>query len=222
MRPVVCIRKAQRRVRSPEAGATYAMQARFRMSTDVRTQTEYGTLRSYFAFGLNALNNGSGATETTSGAITTAMERAFIQFAGFTLGRSDTFFAFYNGAAYGLVPFGFDGSSGPSGLNVAAYTWQFGNGLSATFSIEDAVAHNAGVMDLSSGGGLLGAALFNGNSSGGYKGQDIPDLVGNLRVDQAWGSAQIMGALHQVGARYNGNSSVLQRWWCPTPPLRLP
>src|SRR3990172_8727896 len=49
----------------------------------------------------------------------------------FTLGRSDTFFAFYNGAAYGLVPFGFDGSSGPSGLNVAAYTWQFGNGLSA-------------------------------------------------------------------------------------------
>jgi hypothetical protein len=56
------------------------------------------------------------------------MERAFIQFAGFTLGRSDTFFAFYNGAAYGLVPFGFDGSSGPSGLNVAAYTWQFGNG----------------------------------------------------------------------------------------------
>ena len=46
------------------------------------------------------------------------MERAFIQFAGFTIGRSDTFFAFYNGAAYGLVPFGFDGSSGPSGLNV--------------------------------------------------------------------------------------------------------
>jgi hypothetical protein len=29
----------------------FAMQARFRMSTDVRTQTEYGTLRSYFAFG---------------------------------------------------------------------------------------------------------------------------------------------------------------------------
>ncbi len=42
------------------------------------------------------------------------MERAFIQFAGFTIGRSDTFFAFYNGAAYGLVPLGFDGSSGPA------------------------------------------------------------------------------------------------------------
>jgi hypothetical protein len=34
------------------------------------------------------------------------------------------------------------------------------------------------------------------------KGQAIPDIVGNLRVDQAWGSAQIMGSLHQVGGRY--------------------
>ena len=41
-----------------------AMQARFRMSTDVRTQTEYGTLRSYFAFGLNFLNSPGGAYET--------------------------------------------------------------------------------------------------------------------------------------------------------------
>ena len=26
----------------------------------------------------------------------------------------------------------------------------------------------------------------------------MPDVVGNLRVDQAWGSAQIGGAVHQV------------------------
>ena len=29
-----------------------------------------------------------------------------------------------------------------------------------------------------------------------------PDLVGNLRVDQAWGSAQIMGALHDASGQY--------------------
>lgn len=186
--------------------ATYAMQARFRMSADVRTQTEYGTLRSYFAFGLNALNNPGGAFETAGPTIAVAMERAFIQFAGFTLGRSDTFFAFYNGAAYGLVPFGFDGSSGPSGLNVAAYTWQFGNGLSATFSVEDQIAHSAGIVDLGRGGstaGVMGSNLFAGNAGGDQEGQRIPDMVGNLRVDQAWGSAQIMGALHNVGVRYN-------------------
>jgi hypothetical protein len=197
-------------------GATFAMQARFRMSADVRTQTEYGTLRSYFAFGLNALNNPGGAFETGSSPLAVAMERAFIQFAGFTLGRSDTFFAFYNGAAYGLVPFGFDGSSGPSGLNVAAYTWQFGNGLSATFSVEDAAAHSAGVVDLGNAaaagntGGVMGANLFANpliTNTRDDVGQKMPDLVGNLRVDQAWGSAQIMGALHQVGARYNFNTN---------------
>ena len=30
----------------------------------------------------------------------------------------------------------------------------------------------------------------------------IPDIVGNLRVDQAWGSAQIMGGLHNSVPRY--------------------
>ena len=197
-------------------GSTFAMQARFRMSADVRTQTEYGTLRSYFAFGLNALNSPGGAYETAGPTLAVAMERAFIQFAGFTLGRADTFFAFYNGAAYGLVPFGFDGSSGPSGLNVAAYTWQFGNGLSATFSVEDQIAHSSGVIDINTNGLLGGATpggtggnLFVGNGGGDQAGFKVPDLVGNLRVDQAWGSAQIMGALHQVGARYNATTSTL-------------
>src|SRR5262249_20667173 len=30
----------------------------------------------------------------------------------------------------------------------------------------------------------------------------VPDIVGNIRVDQAWGSAQIAGAGHQVNALY--------------------
>ncbi len=33
----------------------------------------------------------------------------------------------------------------------------------------------------------------------------MPDIVANLRVDQAWGSAQIMGALHNVGGGYYGH-----------------
>ena len=37
------------------------------------------------------------------------------------------------------------------------------------------------------------------NSYGGFQ---APDIVANLRVDQAWGSAQIMGALHDVNATY--------------------
>jgi hypothetical protein len=170
---------------------TFATQARFRMTGDVRTQTEYGTLRAYFAFGINAAN---ASYENSPTALTTAMERAFIQFAGFTIGRADTFFAFYNGAAYGLIPMFLDGSSGPAGHNVFAYTWQFGNGLSASLSIEDANGSRVKpIIDLS-------ATSLYGASDGA--GQKVPDVVGNLRVDQAWGSAQIMGALSQVQSRY--------------------
>jgi len=45
-----------------------------------------------------------------------------------------------------------------------------------------------------------GAGLFPG--VGAYGGQQIGDTVANLRVDQAWGSAQVMGALHEVNATY--------------------
>ena len=37
---------------------------------------------------------------------------------------------------------------------------------------------------------------------GQYGGFQVPDIVANIRVDHAWGSAQIMGALHQVNATY--------------------
>jgi hypothetical protein len=173
---------------------TWAMQARFRLTSDVRTQTEYGTLRSYFAFGVNTLNGITGTDNTLPP--TLAMERAFIQFAGFTIGRSDTFFAFYNGAAYGLIPLRFDGSTGPGGLNVFAYTWQFGNGLSASLSLEDQVQMSAPVVNLAAG---TGAGIIADNRAG----QQFPNVVANLRVDQAWGSAQIMGALHDIGGRYH-------------------
>jgi hypothetical protein len=45
-----------------------------------------------------------------------------------------------------------------------------------------------------------GAAVFPGN--GAYGGFQVGDIVGNLRLDQAWGGAQIMGALHEVNASY--------------------
>jgi hypothetical protein len=43
---------------------------------------------------------------------------------------------------------------------------------------------------------------------GDYAANGIPDIVGSLRVDQAWGSAQIAGALHQVRAGYYGNNTA--------------
>jgi Porin subfamily len=59
------------------------------ISWDVRQQTEYGTLRSYIRFGAeNTTPNATGAGTTFS----PFWDRAFIQFAGFTVGRSQSFF----------------------------------------------------------------------------------------------------------------------------------
>ncbi len=184
---------------------TFAMQSRFRLTSDVRTQTEYGTLRSYFNFGMNVRN---GINETAAPGVTTALERAFIQFAGFTIGRSETFFTLYNASAYGFFDGTFDGGTTSTGMNLFAYTWQFGNGLTASISLEDAQSHSKGVVDLGNAAaagntaGVLGAAPFAGSNASDNLGVVVPDIVANMRVDQAWGSAQIMGALHQVGARY--------------------
>jgi hypothetical protein len=76
------------------------------------------------------------------------------------------------------------------------YTAQFGNGFSATISLEDSAHRRI------SGGGAVNSptAGIAGTVSGNYAGVSFPDVVANLRIDQSWGSAQIMGALHYVEA----------------------
>src|SRR5262249_18353625 len=44
-------------------------------------------------------------------------------------------------------------------------------------------------------------------ANAGGNGFLFPDVVGNLRVDQAWGSAQLMAAMHDAsGGYYNGST----------------
>src|SRR5271167_1080124 len=82
-------------------------QGRAVVSFDVRTQTEYGTLRSYMNLGYEQSSQGNwpnfagtpGATTTAEGPVTkddagngAYNNRAFIQFAGFTIGRMRSFY----------------------------------------------------------------------------------------------------------------------------------
>ena len=65
-------------------------------------------------------------------------DRAFIQFAGFTVGRSQSFFDLFTyGGAYSYHNVRVSGDTGASGQNLWAYTAQFGNGFSGTLSLED-------------------------------------------------------------------------------------
>ena len=52
---------------------------------------------------------------------------------------------------------------------------------------------------------MFGPTGGRGTDTGGWQ---WPDIVGNLHVDQSWGSAQVIGAIHQVrGAYYSGVSA---------------
>src|ERR1035437_6188570 len=66
------------------------MRTRGYITADARNQSEYGTIRSYIAVGMNF---DSPAGNTFNG------HRAFIQFAGFTFGLTQSFYDFFSAAA---------------------------------------------------------------------------------------------------------------------------
>ena len=106
--------------------------ARGYITADARNQTEYGTVRGYIAVGLTENEHGGDVNASTS----FSANRAFIQWAGFTFGRAQSFFDFYSNPAtsyWGAVP---GSDTGDGGWFVMGYTAQFGNGFSATIAAE--------------------------------------------------------------------------------------
>ena len=173
----------------------FVMRARFVYTLDARTQTEYGTLRAYALIGATT---DSPQNEIAGNAAVLYATRGFIQFAGFTLGRASSFYDIFSNAANSYFAL-WSSDTGDSGQNVAAYTFQFGNGFSATISAED--PRRAGVVNTSVG--ALGSNFPVGVTPVLDQVQTKwPDIVGNLRVDQAWGSIQVMGAVHDASGAY--------------------
>jgi hypothetical protein len=162
---------------------------------DARTNTEFGLLRSFVDARWTI---GSGATGATA-----TVDKAYIQFGGLTAGFAESFFDFFTGASFGSV---FEPTWADHTTNLLAYTFAFGNGISATVSIQDPTISANFTADRVQGGQLIGPYSPAGTTvtAGTYGGHKVPDFVANVRVDQAWGSAQIMGALHQ-----NYDSSAL-------------
>src|SRR5262245_41332223 len=186
------------------------------ISWDVRQQTEYGTLRTYIRFGAE------NTTPQATGGGTTFnpfWDRAFIQFAGFTVGRSQSFFDLVTyGGAFSYHNVRVSGDTGASGQNLWAYTAQFGNGFSGTISVEDPATRKGGTIDLSATGLFTPAVALTADNAFAIQGLAqgtgpfgfrVPDIIANLRVDQQWGFAGISAALHDVsGAYYGSNVAV--------------
>ncbi|MBI5909917.1 MAG: porin, partial [Betaproteobacteria bacterium] len=177
----------------------YGFLSRAHLTADARNQTEYGTLRSYMSI---QLQNTDSTTDVA------ATDAAFIQLAGFTMGLGNSFYDFHSFAPYGFANYRVGSNAGAAGPWAVAYTAQFGSGFSASISIEDNNLRRGLVID--TGVALAGnaAATFGTVPTTDYHAPQVPDIVGNLRIDQAWGSAQLMGALHLVGAQYYGANAA--------------
>ena len=201
----------------------FAERSRMALTIDTRTATEYGVVRTFgqadFQFdmlGTNsfnptvlATNLGNNITSAlpTPGNGFTAVEYVFLQFAGFTFGKSSSAYSTpWNGYPGNNSSFLIGGNDTVTGVNNIQYTAQFGNGVSASIGLDDPSAFNrTSLYNLSTGASPLvpGGVSAAGVAGNAYGGVNMPDVVGNIRVDQAWGLFQISGALHEVDGSYN-------------------
>jgi len=154
---------------------------RTQLTFDARTNTEMGLLRSFIELWIQ---NQSGQT----GSVTVNMRNAFVQFAGLTAGRASSNFSFIEGG-YNIGNIQQDGSD--RRVNMLAYTFSFGNGISATLGVEDPSTSDAvlpWIWSTNTAGTVL---TFDGSTN-----VKMPDLVGNIAIAQSWGRAQLSGAIH--------------------------
>ena len=191
----------------------FVSRSRMALTIDTRTATEYGVVRT-FGQGDFQFNNVGGGTNnpsslssfsanllSTAGGGYVAVEYVFIQFAGFTFGKSASAYATpWQGAPGNINSALLGGQNTDTGVNNIQYTAELGNGVSLSIGLDDpTVWDRTSVYNLS----IPSAIGANGTGSNAYAGTHMPEIVGRIRVDQAWGLFQISGALHEVSGSYN-------------------
>src|SRR5260221_254544 len=163
------------------------------LTVDTRTATEYGVVRTFaqgdfqFTTQGNSTTNptlfsGSPSTGTSTGLLNNvgegyvSVEYVFLQFAGFTFGKSSLAYATpWNGYPGNNSSFLLGGEDSVTGVNNIQYTAQFGNGVSRSIGLDDPTVFNpTAVYNLSTG---IGALRTSGNAYA--RGRCVPS--GDLR-----------------------------------------
>ena len=163
-----------------ETSDQYVSGIRALLRFDARTKTEWGVLRSFFEFAAatsNAARNGTGVQ----------VRFGFVQFGPITAGVTESFF---NTTASNLFLSGFGDQT--RRVPTLAYTASLGNGVSVTLAADDSSIAFANLPIGSTSTGLL---INSGNWV--RRAVQLPDAVGNIRIAQDWGNAQISGAVGQ-------------------------
>jgi hypothetical protein len=198
----------------------FTARSREDLNIDTRTATEYGVLRTFFdatfswttgTLGVSSVGTVLGNDQIAGG--TLGVYFAFIQFAGFTMGKAISQFSLpwtnYPANNFdGLV----GGGGDQTGVNQLSYTWQFGNGTSFTLSAQDPYAYYYGGLFNTSFPGVtaanplatvvganFGSTPYGVPTQGGFV---APDFVAKFAIEQAWGLFQASFAAHDNHAGY--------------------
>ncbi len=181
---------------------------------DAITPSEYGNVRTFAAISTTYrtgnqrtgtgtrqgtfVDGGFGAGIPGAGAFTGGGTdigiTGFIQFAGITAGRTTSFFDPFFVPEITTSTF----RSAPGNVNTIAYTAVLGNGLTASVAVEDPTTRRQPVVF--NGIGVAGGTGVTQPGAFGQTAISIPNVVANLRLDQAWGSAMVAGVVTNVRA----------------------
>jgi Porin subfamily len=186
---------AQDRTVSP-----FSTRHRARIAIDTRTQTQYGVVRTLT--GLQFQNQDQ--TESFN------VARAFIQWAGFTFGRTKSFSDTWSiDGSWAYTTQQNQSDSGANGVNEAAYTFDLGHGTSLTFGADE--RRTKSLTNLSNPGAIRVGAEPNNS----FAGESWPDLHADFHVDEPWGFWRSTVLAHNVDATYYTSTGA--RGACPNP-----
>jgi len=165
--------------------------ARADVQLDARTNTQYGLLRSFIDFHTNVGTNNGGLNRTQT---MVELDHAFVQWGGLTAGRTTSKYNFGDGEQNNQEYYteAFTDNS----VNLLAYTFAFGNGVTGTISLEDPTT--GGYQGTLSGTANASTRRYSTTGTFQYGALNLPDFVGNINVTQAWGEAQLSAVAHQV------------------------
>src|SRR5262245_35671164 len=168
----------------------YSTRHRAHFNFDSRTQTAYGTLRTYVAVHVDNENQGT---------VTVNPTRAFIQWAGFTFGHTksftdtpgtpgdDTFKSLHQTQN--------QSDTGANGTNQIAYTWELGNGMTLNVGADE--RRTKALANLS--GTIVTLGSTPATAFGPYQ---HPTPWVNFAVNQAWGRFGVSAIFNKINATY--------------------
>jgi hypothetical protein len=167
----------------------FSMRHRAHFNFDSRTQTAYGSLRTYVAVNIDNADQGT---------VTVNPTRAFIQWAGFTFGHTksftdvpgtpeDTFKSLFQTQNVS--------ETAPNGTNQIAYTWELGNGMTLNVGADE--RRTKAIANLSNNVVTVGSNP--GTAFGPYQ---HPTPWVNFAVNQAWGRFGVSAVFNKVNATY--------------------